>query len=76
MQILMQPNRSTLRFWRPADPLSPTENHRRFRLSDGRLNVETLIEVVSEMKNIVNIKGEQLVKVGSQDMNDKACMLL
>ena len=23
------------------------------------------------MKNIVNIKGEQLVKVGSQDMRDK-----
>ncbi|VEH65002.1 Probable L-asparaginase periplasmic precursor [Rodentibacter pneumotropicus] len=42
----------------------------------GQLNIDTLIDAVPEMKNIANIKGEQIVKIGSQDMNDEVWLKL
>ncbi len=42
----------------------------------GQLSIDTLIEAVPEMKNIANIKGEQIVKIGSQDMNDEVWLKL
>lgn len=37
----------------------------------GQLAVSDLIEAVPELKNIANITGEQIVKIGSQDMTDE-----
>lgn len=42
----------------------------------GQLGIDTLIAAVPEMKNIANIKGEQIVKIGSQDMNDDVWLKL
>ena len=42
----------------------------------GQLSIDTLIEAVPEIKNIANIKGEQIVKIGSQDMNDEVWLKL
>ena len=37
----------------------------------GKVGVEALVDAVPQLKNIANIKGEQLVNIGSQDMNDQ-----
>ena len=42
----------------------------------GALGVDTLIEAVPEIKQIANVKGEQIVKIGSQDMNDEVWLKL
>lgn len=42
----------------------------------GALGVESLIEAVPEIKNVANVKGEQIVKIGSQDMNDGVWLTL
>ncbi|WP_233114922.1 L-asparaginase 2 [Aggregatibacter actinomycetemcomitans] len=42
----------------------------------GQLTVELLIEAVPEMKNLAEIKGEQVVNIGSQDMNDEVWLKL
>lgn len=42
----------------------------------GQLTVERLIEAVPEMKDIANISGEQVVNIGSQDMNDEVWLTL
>ncbi|VEI46849.1 L-asparaginase II [Actinobacillus equuli] len=42
----------------------------------GQLNIDTLIEAVPEMKTLANIKGEQVVKIGSQDMSDEVWLKL
>lgn len=42
----------------------------------GQLNIEALIEAVPEMKELANIKGEQVVKIGSQDMSDDVWLKL
>lgn len=42
----------------------------------GQLNIETLIDAVPEMKNLAQIKGEQIVKIGSQDMSDDVWLKL
>ena len=42
----------------------------------GQLNVEALIEAVPEIKQLANVKGEQIVKIGSQDMSDDVWLKL
>lgn len=42
----------------------------------GQLNIDTLIDAVPEMKTLANIKGEQVVKIGSQDMSDEVWLKL
>ncbi|HDL5699072.1 TPA: L-asparaginase 2 [Mannheimia haemolytica] len=42
----------------------------------GQLNIETLIEAVPDIKKLANIKGEQIVKIGSQDMSDEVWLKL
>lgn len=42
----------------------------------GQLNIDTLMEAVPEMKNLAEITGEQIVKIGSQDMNDEVWLKL
>ncbi|OOF71022.1 L-asparaginase 2 [Rodentibacter caecimuris] len=42
----------------------------------GQLTIDTLIEAVPEIKDIANIKGEQVVKIGSQDMSDEVWLKL
>ena len=36
----------------------------------GQVGVQTLIDAVPQVKEIADISGEQLVNIGSQDMND------
>lgn len=36
----------------------------------GQTMINTIIEAVPELKNIANIRGEQFVNIGSQDMNE------
>lgn len=38
--------------------------------------IETLIAAVPEMKNVADVQGEQVVKIGSQDMNDEVWLKL
>ncbi|MGY2499240.1 asparaginase domain-containing protein, partial [Klebsiella pneumoniae] len=38
--------------------------------------IETLIAAVPEMKNVAEVQGEQVVKIGSQDMNDEVWLTL
>ncbi len=42
----------------------------------GAFNIETLIAGVPQLKDIADISGEQLVKIGSQDMNDAVWLKL
>ena len=42
----------------------------------GQLNVDALIDAVPEIKQLANIKGEQIVKIGSQDMSDDVWLKL
>lgn len=42
----------------------------------GQLNIDVLIEAVPEMKTLANIRGEQIVKIGSQDMSDEVWLKL
>ncbi len=38
--------------------------------SAGEVSIDILIDAVPQIKEIANIKGEQIVKIGSQDMTD------
>ncbi|MBJ8194115.1 asparaginase, partial [Bacillus cereus] len=42
----------------------------------GALGVETLINAVPEMKSIANVSGEQVVNVGSPDVNNEILLKL
>jgi L-asparaginase len=42
----------------------------------GQVAIESLIAAVPELKNVANITGEQLVKIGSQDMTDEIWLKL
>ncbi|PAF50911.1 L-asparaginase 2 [Helicobacter sp. 13S00401-1] len=42
----------------------------------GVVGVDKLLEAVPELKNIANIKGEQVSNIGSQDMNDEVWLKL
>ncbi|TDQ56529.1 asparaginase [Mesocricetibacter intestinalis] len=42
----------------------------------GQLTIQTLIEAVPEMNDLANIKGEQVVNIGSQDMSDEVWLKL
>ena len=38
--------------------------------SAGQVGIQTLINAVPEIKELADVSGEQLVNIGSQDMND------
>ncbi|WP_314337955.1 L-asparaginase 2 [Capnocytophaga leadbetteri] len=42
----------------------------------GELGIYQLLEAVPEVKNLADISGEQIVKIGSQDMNDEVWLTL
>jgi L-asparaginase len=42
----------------------------------AKVGVELLIDAVPEMKKVANVAGEQVVKIGSQDMNDEVWLKL
>jgi L-asparaginase len=42
----------------------------------GQVGVQTLIDAVPEIKNFADISGEQVVNIGSQDMNDSVWLKL
>ncbi|OAT23260.1 L-asparaginase 2 [Proteus myxofaciens] len=42
----------------------------------GKLGIDTLINAVPEAKQVANLKGEQVVNIGSQDMNDQVWLKL
>ncbi len=42
----------------------------------GEVGIVELLEAVPEIENIANIKGEQIVKIGSQDMTDDIMLTL
>ncbi|WP_323837367.1 L-asparaginase 2 [Photorhabdus africana] len=42
----------------------------------GRVGIDELVNAVPEIKNIANLKGEQVVSIGSQDMNDQVWLTL
>lgn len=42
----------------------------------GELGVFQLLQAVPEVKNLADVSGEQLVKIGSQDMNDDVWLKL
>lgn len=42
----------------------------------GELGIYELLQAVPEVKNIAEVSGEQLVKIGSQDMNDQVWLKL
>ncbi|OOF58815.1 L-asparaginase 2 [Rodentibacter genomosp. 2] len=42
----------------------------------GQLNIEALIDAVPEIKQLAHVKGEQIVKIGSQDMSDDVWLKL
>lgn len=42
----------------------------------GQVAIQSLIDAVPEMKDIANITGEQVVNIGSQDMNDQVWLTL
>lgn len=42
----------------------------------GQVAIQSLIDAVPEMKDIANITGEQIVNIGSQDMNDQVWLTL
>ena len=42
----------------------------------GQVAIGTLLDAVPELKNIANVTGEQVVRIGSQDMNDEVWLIL
>lgn len=42
----------------------------------GELNIDVLLGAVPEIKNLAQVKGEQVVKIGSQDMSDEVWLKL
>lgn len=42
----------------------------------GQFGVDKLVEAVPQLKDIAKIKGEQIVNIGSQDMNDQVWLKL
>lgn len=42
----------------------------------GQVAIGTLLDAVPQIKNIANVTGEQIVKIGSQDMNDEVWLIL
>ncbi|MGO2465491.1 MAG: asparaginase domain-containing protein, partial [Serratia proteamaculans] len=42
----------------------------------GKLGVDALVNAVPELKNVANVQGEQVVNIGSQDMNDEVWLKL
>ena len=44
--------------------------------SAGQVGVQTLIDAVPQMLYLADISGEQLVNIGSQDMNDEVWLML
>ncbi|MDR0805583.1 MAG: L-asparaginase 2 [Enterobacteriaceae bacterium] len=42
----------------------------------GQFGVEHLVDAIPQLKNIADIKGEQIVNIGSQDMNDEVWLKL
>lgn len=42
----------------------------------GELGIQYLLDAVPELKNLAEVSGEQLVKIGSQDMNDEVWLKL
>lgn len=42
----------------------------------GQVAIHSLIDAVPEMKNLANITGEQVVNIGSQDMNNEVWLTL
>ncbi|WON78199.1 L-asparaginase 2 [Serratia sp. UGAL515B_01] len=42
----------------------------------GKLGVEALVNAVPELKKVANIQGDQVVNIGSQDMNDEVWLKL
>lgn len=42
----------------------------------GQVAIQSLIDAVPEMKDVANITGEQVVNIGSQDMNDEVWLTL
>lgn len=42
----------------------------------GELGIYELLQAVPEIKNLADVSGEQLVKIGSQDMNDQVWLKL
>ncbi len=44
--------------------------------TSGQVGVDALIEAVPQIKDLADISGEQLVNIGSQDMNDQVWLQL
>ena len=42
----------------------------------GQVAIGTLLDAVPEVNKIANVTGEQIVKIGSQDMNDAVWLTL
>ncbi|VFS46160.1 Probable L-asparaginase periplasmic precursor [Budvicia aquatica] len=42
----------------------------------GKFGVDQLVDAVPQLKDIAKIKGEQIVNIGSQDMNDEVWLKL
>ncbi|CDG21861.1 L-asparaginase 2 [Xenorhabdus poinarii G6] len=42
----------------------------------GKVGIDSLLNAVPAIKNIANLKGEQVVSIGSQDMNDQVWLTL
>lgn len=42
----------------------------------GQVGIQTLIDAVPQIKDIAEVSGEQLVNIGSQDMNDEVWLKL
>jgi len=42
----------------------------------GKLGVDALLSAVPQLKQLANVQGEQLVSIGSQDMNDQVWLTL
>ena len=42
----------------------------------GQMAIATLLEAVPELQDIANVEGEQVVRIGSQDMSDEVWLIL
>lgn len=42
----------------------------------GQVAIGTLLDAVPELKNVAHVTGEQIVRIGSQDMNDEVWLIL
>lgn len=63
-------------FLLPAELSQEPANPPRHPVIRHQVAIQSLIDAVPQMQDVANVTGEQVVNIGSQDMNDQVWLTL